>query len=372
MLQLEAQILETLKHKLGDEAELQQGSCSAHHTDLNGNIAVATFALSTKEDLLLPFDQPFDANGNMDVDHQRQTTQMMKYTQQISIQLLNLFEFGLQKLILPGVARNSSIKTVGKNMLQNLSLLVPSLFNPECREVSARMHERETWILICAQAMKQRAASLSTISKSLISMLENSNNPVLQNKLSAILRESTNSEQSLTSETPPERTHENLLTDNLKSAMELSLWSIAQHRLSKTKAVQKPASFFALNNNPKKPPAETDDDIILPVFSDREFACDSEILGLEGDTNLPPNLNYSPALDELLSDGSSMLTFQDPFESTQLTEITQTTQKSIENFSQVSECLPDTWDDIEILLSDEILMDESLDGYETFEDIDLF
>jgi hypothetical protein len=220
--------------------------------------------------------------------------------------------------------------------------------------------------------MKQRAASISTISRSLISMLQNSHHSVIQSKLSAIRRDSTNPDQSLTSETLPAQTHAKPLIDNLKSTVESSLWIIAQHRLHKNKGPTNSAPFFALNHRPKQLPIQTDDDIILPDSSDRELDCDNNILKPDSDTNLPLDLNYSTPFDELLSDGSIILTFQDQFESTQTTELTQTTKTSSEDFSQASECLPDICDDLEILLFDEILMDESLEGHELFEDMDLF
>lgn len=94
------------------------------------------------------------------------------------------------------------------------------------------------------------------------------------------------------------------------------------------------------------------------------------MLGLDSDTNLPPNMNHPRALDELLSEGSSMLSFEDLHESTQGTEISQTTQTSIESLSQVSEYLPSNLDDLDILLSDEILMEEGVDADEGFECMD--
>ena len=174
------------------------------------------------------------------------------------------------------------------------------------------------------------------------------------------------------SETLPAQTHANALIDILKTTAESSLWIIAQHRLHKNKCRTNSAPFLTLNHQPKQLPIQTDDDIILPDSSDRELDCDNNILKPDSDTNSPLNLHYPTPFDELLSDGSSMLTFQDQLESTQTTELTQTTQTSIDNFSLASEYLPDICDDLEILLSDEILMDESLEGHELFEDMDLF
>lgn len=203
-------------------------------------------------------------------------------------------------------------------------------------------------------------------------MLPHSNHSVIQSKLSAIRRDPFNPDQSLTSETRPAQTHTNPLIDILKSTAESSLWIISQHRLHKNKGTTHFAPFLTLNHQPKQLPIQTDDDIILPDSSDRELDCDSSILKPGSDTSLSLNLNYLAPFDELLSDGSSMLTFQEPLESTQTTELTQTTQTSIDNFYQASEFLPDICDDLEILLSDEILMDESLVEHGHFEDMDLF
>lgn len=140
VLQVDTQIVEALKQKTGDETENQRGYCSMHYTDLTGNRVAEAFALSGIEDLLLPSDQPFDVNEHINTDHREQTTQMMKGCEQLPPQLLNLFEIGLRKLFLSGVAKNRSIKTVSNNELQSLSLLTPAIFNPEFHEVSFTMH----------------------------------------------------------------------------------------------------------------------------------------------------------------------------------------------------------------------------------------
>jgi hypothetical protein len=216
--------------------------------------------------------------------------------------------------------------------------------------------------------MKQRAASISTIRRSLMPMLENSNNPVLQSKLSAIMRRSTGGEEFVTSGMP----HETPLKNNFKSTMESSLWSIAQHQLKMAKTFKTSASFFESNCPAKKPPLQADEDNALPAPSEQDFGFDSEILGLYSDPGIPSNLNHSRVSDKLLSDGSSMLSFQDLHELTQTTEMTQTTQTTIENCSQTPECQPCGWDDIDIILSDEILMDEDFEPYGDFDDMELF
>lgn len=191
-------------------------------------------------------------------------------------------------------------------------------------------------------------------------MLENSKNPVIQSKLSHILEEANDPRNPLLPETVDGNTHENLPTKGLKSRIESSLWGFAQHGLSKTKACKRFTSFFDLNGLPRKPFAQSDDEIMLPESPEQEI-----------DPSLPPNLIHAQVLDELLSDGSSMLTFGDSHEFTQTTEITQTTQTSIENLSQVSEYTHFTWDDDDILMSDRTFMDEGFATDEDFEDMDL-
>ncbi|KAJ5368288.1 uncharacterized protein N7496_008048 [Penicillium cataractarum] len=352
-VQQEAQIVETLRHKHEDETGLPYEFTSMQFTHSTGKFAVASFVLSTMEDSALSFDRPFNVGRSTYIEPAGQKT-IMETIEQIYLQFLELFDFGLQKLILPGLIRNHHIKVVGKNKLQNLSVLAPAVFNPEYRE-----------------AMKQRAASLSTISRSLMSMLENSSHPLIQSKLSATLRESTDPEGFLTSRTSRQDTQENTLTQSLESTIKSSLWGIAQHGLSKVKASKRSGSFFELDCLPGKSSIPTDDDIILPKPPEKELDPDSEMLGLDNDTNLPPILNTSRALEELLSEGSSMLSFGDLHDPTQTAQMTQTTQTSIESFPQPSECLPCNLDDLDILLSDEILMDEVYDAGVSFEEMDL-
>jgi hypothetical protein len=154
--------------------------------------------------------------------------------------------------------------------------------------------------------------------------------------------------------------------------MESSLWNIAQHQIKKAKTFKTSASFFESNCPSKEPSLQADEDNALPAPSEQDFGFDSEILGLDSDPGIPSNLNHSRVSDKLLSDGSSMLSFQDLHELTQTTEMTQTTQTTIENCSQTPECQPCGWDDIDIILSDEILMDEDFEQYGDFDDMGLF
>jgi hypothetical protein len=135
MQEPETQIVEPLRYKHRDETELPLGTYSMEYTHSIGKLAVATFVLSTKQESVLPLDQPFKTGGSRHVEPARQKPQN-ETIEQLSLQFLDLFDFGLQKLILPGVIRNHRIKVVGKNKLQNLSVLAPAVLNLEYREVS--------------------------------------------------------------------------------------------------------------------------------------------------------------------------------------------------------------------------------------------
>lgn len=137
--ELGTQASEALDYKPEYENEGPNGSYSMQYTHSAGKIAVAAFALPNMEDLLLPFDQPFNVDESRNVDPMRQKTKL----EDLSIQFLDLFDFGLQKLILSGSTRNHHIKVVGRNRLRNLSLLAPAIFNPEYREVSVSVYQRE-------------------------------------------------------------------------------------------------------------------------------------------------------------------------------------------------------------------------------------
>jgi hypothetical protein len=199
-------------------------------------------------------------------------------------------------------------------------------------------------------------------------MLENSNNTVLQSKLSAILRKSRGGEEFVPSGMP----HETPLTNNFKSKIESSLWSIAQDQLKKAKTSKTSASFFEPSYDSRELSLQTDEDTLLPVPSEQDFGFDSEILGLDSDPGILPILNHSRMSDKLLSDGSSMFSFQDLHELTQTTEMTQMTQTSTEGLSQTLDCQPCCWDDMDILRSDEILMDEDVEQCGDFDDMELF
>lgn len=147
--QPETQIVETSRCKHGDETELPYGPCSMQFTHSTGKFAVATFVLSTMEDSVLPFDQPFNVSGSSHIEPATQRNKI-ETDEQISSQFLELFDFGLQKLILSGVIRNHHIQMVGKNKLQNLSVLAPTVFNPEYREVSTSVPGKRRWSLTYA------------------------------------------------------------------------------------------------------------------------------------------------------------------------------------------------------------------------------
>jgi hypothetical protein len=137
---MEIQALETLDYKSEYETEHPHGSCSLQYTHSTGKIAAAAFALSTIEDLLLPFDQPFNTDESSNFDPMRQTTKV----EDLSLQFSDLFNFGLRKLILSGTTRNQHVKVIGRSKLQNLSLLAPAVFNLEYREVSVLIYQKDS------------------------------------------------------------------------------------------------------------------------------------------------------------------------------------------------------------------------------------
>ncbi|KAF3399964.1 hypothetical protein F1880_008308 [Penicillium rolfsii] len=343
----EAQTVETLEYKSGDRTGCQNESWSMQYTHSTGRIAVAAFALPSTENLLLPFDQPLNPNESRSLNSTRREPK----SEDLLLHFSELFNFGLRKLLLSGTTRNYHIKVVGKSNLQNLSLLVPAVFDPEYRE-----------------AMKQRAASISTISRSLMPMLEHRNNRPPQNKISAILRKPAYRKKygvaCIPEESPP--------SNNFKSTIESLLWRIAQHQVPKSKTFKTSASFFELKCLSNKSTFQTDEYDLLPAASEQGFDFDSEILLLDSDPGIPPILNHSRVSDKLLSDGSSMLSFQDTHELTQTTRMTQTTEISTENFPRTPECQPCGWDDMDILLSDEILMDEDFELIGDIGDVDIF
>ncbi|KAJ5304793.1 Asparagine synthase glutamine-hydrolyzing [Penicillium atrosanguineum] len=138
--------------------------------------------------------------------------------------MLRLIDFGLRKLIISSTARDRQIKLGDKNTLVSLSDLAPAVFNPDYRE-----------------AIHQRAASISIISKAMTSMLLSSMNPIIQSKLSSMLQQSNDFNEKTV---PPEPR-----VPSLKSTIHSSLWRIAQRRTRRPKAYEECRPFFTPEPN---------------------------------------------------------------------------------------------------------------------------
>ncbi|KAJ5176305.1 uncharacterized protein N7482_002182 [Penicillium canariense] len=339
--QVEVQFTEELRYTPGTKYELQPELCFASCNYPTAAISVTAFAVPTIEELLLPFDQPSEINADNGLFPEKSIRQM-KPAGHLSLQFLNLFDFGLQKMIISAATRNPQIKVIGKDNLQSLAKLAPAIFNPDYRE-----------------AMKQRAASISTIANSVTSMLENSENPVLQSRVSALLRGPTLLDQHPSSENPQ--------TQILKPTIEASLWNIAQHRLSKISSKRR-TTFFNTVSLPGQALHMKRDDSILLSTSEQEFDTDGEILELDGHPDLPLNTLHAREVHEPVSDSSSMLSFQEFYDSNLMTQ-TQATQEGMKGNADGFCSLRSDWDDMNIILSDSIYMDECLDEAEPLADI---
>jgi len=166
-----------------------------------------------------------------------QTLQQYRRTDNTLGAMLRLFDFGLQKLIITTTTKDRQIKVVGEDTLKSLSDLAPAVFNPGYREARLKFQACIDRRTNSAQAMHQRAASIPIISKAFTSMLESSNNPIIQSKASDLLQQSNN----LSGGNPlPESD-----TASLKSTIHSSLWRIAQQNTRRPK-VSKGSPIFSI------------------------------------------------------------------------------------------------------------------------------
>ncbi|KAJ5614340.1 hypothetical protein N7528_007994 [Penicillium herquei] len=247
---------------------------------------------------LVYFQEP---GTNHDMPHQHDTDQF-------SDSLLDLMDFGLQKLIVSPSFKTSHIQTHGDN-LRNLRELAPAVFNPKYRE-----------------AVNQRAASIPAITKAITSMLKNNSNPDLQPKFA---------------DSPQER------IEWIKN----SLWCKSQTLLPRPGPPRRRNRFFPPRLPASSPRVNIDADVAMP-FTDDIF--DEEILELDDDWedidinhgNMHGDLeelddfihtDIEEESDELLLRSSSQASFQDLYESTQTT--LDSHQSSLE---EVSSSQPDT------------------------------
>lgn len=193
--------------------------------------------------------------------------------------------------------------------------------------------------------MNQRAVSIPILTKAITLMLENTSNPLLQDKVSCLLQKSKNTAE--TSCSP-----EDQLAPRLGSTVHSALWRIAQARLSKPKPARNAGRFFASHS-------EGDFSTIKsPLHTVGHDDCsEQELLELDCHSNFQDNNAYEafgfqhPTMDgnnpeeaeEGLIDTSSDSSFMD---------ISDSTQTTVDNFPLPHECVKSPNSDVEMLLAD--------------------
>ncbi|KAI2787383.1 hypothetical protein POX_f07747 [Penicillium oxalicum] len=245
--------------------------------------------------------------------------------------LLELLEFGLWAVFLPEARKSQHIHADSKEKIQNLSFLIPAVFNLKYRQV---------------------------ISRSLVPMLERSKNHSIQQKLASLIGR----EEQTLGQSQKER---------LSSALNSSLWTMAQLGISRKKNNSNTTGATSLSKRvPEKRYLQSDDDIIFPASSE-PFLPDSETFTITDPACRVPCLENSTTFHELLSEGSSMLGGGDCCSPGQTNMTTQAVQDLADNFSLASDCLLCDWSDLpEPSVSDSMLTDEPLDYYAILEETD--
>ncbi|KAJ5320347.1 hypothetical protein N7508_000630 [Penicillium antarcticum] len=120
---------------------------------------------------------------------------------------LRLFDFGIQQLVISNTIKDSACYISNQSTRKSLSTLVPGVFNPAYRE-----------------AMNQRAVSIPSITKSISSMIKESDNNTIREKATDLLHtELSNSDDFAI----------NADSASFRSAIHSSLWRIAQEDLRK-------------------------------------------------------------------------------------------------------------------------------------------
>ncbi|KAJ5569928.1 uncharacterized protein N7459_009358 [Penicillium hispanicum] len=256
-------------------------------------------------------------------NHSLQATQAVS---QSSIHFFQLLNFGLQRLTFATASKASQIQVIGEDTLQNLSQLAPAIFNPGYRH-----------------AMNQRAVSIPILTKAIALMLENTSNPILQDKVSRLLERSKNTaETSCFSEDHP--------APRLESTIHSALWRIAQARLSRPKPTRNAANFFASYSDfsTTKSPLDTigQDDCseqeLLELDCHSRFQ-DNNAYERFGFQHPMPDGNDPEDAEELLIDTSSDSSFMD---------ISDSTQTTVDNIPLPHECVKSPNSDVEMLLAD--------------------
>lgn len=166
--------------------------------------------------------------------------------------------------------------------------------------------------------MNQRAVSIPIIAKALTTMLENSPNPIIQERLPILL-------QRLRQDHNPPCS--NLNPTDLNSIVQSSLWKTAQSQLRKSKP--RKLTSFLLSSQPSGQPISGEAHLHQATISPGHAIEDGDLdsyLGSEHDyintSILQPEMAYSMLLeteDDMLLSSSSESSFRDISESTQTT-----------------------------------------------------
>ncbi|KAJ5703737.1 hypothetical protein N7493_010875 [Penicillium malachiteum] len=226
------------------------------------------------------FQEPAQNHG---MPHQNDTDQFPE-------SLLDLIDFGLQRLIVSSSFKKSHIQTHGDS-LRNLRQLAPAVFNPKYRE-----------------AVNQRAASIPVITKAITSMLKSNSNTDFQPQLANL---------------PQER------IEWIKN----SLWLKAQALLPQPGPPRRRNGFFPPQLPANSPQANIDIDVAMSytyeIFDEELLDLDDDWDDIEmsygdlrGDPGEYDDLVHTDREDEsdgLLLRSSSQASFQDLCESTQTT-----------------------------------------------------
>ncbi|KAJ5907842.1 hypothetical protein N7495_000524 [Penicillium taxi] len=213
---------------------------------------------------------------------------------------------GLQRLTVHAPTKDFGIQVVGEDTLKTLSDQAPVIFNRQYRE-----------------AMNQRAVSIPIIVKAIGSMLQNTENPLLRENTSALLRLSQNHVEGNYSI----QEH----ASSLQSTITSSLWRIAQSKLRRVKVSKSTVTFCPINaQHTNNQPASGAGDNIMNFFEQSDVS-DSEMLDMDDfvdeyiDNRYMDFENILRSSDEfdVKSEGplldSSQSNFSDIYESTQTT-----------------------------------------------------
>lgn len=337
--QLEERFCDLMGYDLDSVMNLDQW----HYRTKTESFAVATLAVSAKEQGPAYLNHaPNDVDASVP-GHRKNEIQDTTSSAQILLQLL---DSGLQRLIFSARGRRAQNRTVGKNTIQNLSRLLPAVFNPGYREVSHSSLHGNGLATDHEQAMSQRAASIPIISRALTSLLENTSNPFIQDKVQEL--------QALHAKDSHQATESSPSSQNTsKSAVHSALWRIAQNRILRPNAIKRGTSFFASNPEPEPAPTQqiTNSEIQLPGFLTEEEFEDFEFLDVDqlDGTSHEPRTEFSSQPITTLGDSVMEFMCMDSSASTQITMeddliMYESAQTTLDEFAFASTCDPIPFD----------------------------